>query len=263
VHQFDHLLSIMHRLRSECPWDKEQSLETLRGYLLEEAYECVGAMNEAIQNNQSKNPYAHLIEELGDVLLQVIFQAEILSETTGTSVITEILETLAEKLVRRHPHVFTDHKVADAERALEQWDKIKQSEKKLDPAHKLSFDSIAKSLTAIQRADKIGSRSNRLNFDWKESHEVWDQMISEIEELKSAKTAKEKEHELGDVLFSMVQWARHEKIDSEIALSETNERFLRRFRAMLKIKNITEDEFKILSIEDKENLWKLAKLQES
>lgn len=250
----------MHRLRSECPWDKEQSLETLKSHLLEEAYECVDAMNEAV----SDKSYEHLIEELGDVLLQVAFQAEILSEIKKSNAMEQIIETLNQKLIRRHPHVFGENKVNSAERALEQWDQIKRNERKQESTkNKLSFDSIAKSLTACQRAEKIGSRSNRVGFDWQNSSEVWNQFLSEIDELKSAKSFEEKKHEVGDILFSLIQWARHEKIDAEVSLHETNERFLKRFKSMLEIGNLSEEEFKKISLEEKEKLWKLAKIRES
>lgn len=250
----------MHRLRSECPWDKEQTLETLRAYLLEEAYECAGAMKTAVEHSR----FDELYEELGDVLLQVVFQCEILSEISNSKAIERVIDTLNQKLVRRHPHVFGENKVTTAERALAQWDQIKREENsKKGPASKSSFDSIAKSLTAVQRSEKIGSRSKKLAFDWSNSEEVWSQFLSEVDELKRASSQRDREQELGDVFFSLVQWARHMKIDPEVSLHEANEKFMRRFKKMLELSGTNEDQFKDLSLEQKENLWKRVKALES
>lgn len=251
--EFDELIDVMHRLRSECPWDREQNLKSLRSYLLEEAYECVDALDQV-----EKDGTAPLIEELGDVLLQVVFQSEILSEQLKREVIRDVLKNLVEKLIRRHPHVFGDQKISDPSKALDQWNEIKKKEK--GDQKKSAFSDLPKALTAIQRAQKIGAKSKKLAFDWTSTADVKRQIESEEEELSQAKTLDEKHHELGDVLFSWVQWARHEGIDSEVALHSANTRFLSRFQKMLELKQIDESSFKDLSSEEKESLWKQAKL---
>lgn len=250
----------MHRLRLECPWDREQSLKTLRNYLIEEAYECIGAIDEA---EQSQN-YEHLIEELGDVLLQVVFQAELLTEILGSPSMERIIASLNQKLIRRHPHVFDQTKsqtMKDPEAALSQWDQIKRSEQRRADASstKTVFDEISHSMTSLQRSQKIGARSMRLQFDWQTHKEVWHQVESEMRELAEAGTPQRQEEELGDVFFSLAQWARHSKIDAEVALSGANSRFIRRFKAMLNIGKLDEEEFKNLPPEQKEILWKKAK----
>ena len=252
--EFDELLEIMHRLRRECPWDRDQNLLSLRSYLLEEAYECLEAMSSPDEN--------HHIEELGDLLLQIIFQAEILSEQNpDRPAILKIIQSLKDKLVRRHPHVFEDKKLSQASEVASQWDEIKKSEKKSSNA-KSFLDGISKSLTSLQLAQKLGDKSKKVKFDWNTSDEVWNQLLLEMEELKQAKTQKEKEHELGDVFFSLVQWGRHQNIDAEVILATANSRFQSRFRKMEAEASKSNTPFQDLSLDEKEKLWKKAKLEE-
>lgn len=253
--EFEELLDIMHRLRQECPWDRDQNLLSLRAYLLEEAYECLEAMNSPDEN--------HHIEELGDLLLQIIFQAEILSEQNPNGpAILKVIQTLKDKLIRRHPHVFADKKLSQASEVAGQWDEIKKSEKKSSDQKSL-LDGISKSLTSLQLAQKLGDKSRKVKFDWNTSEEVWKQFLSEIEELKQAKTSSEKEHEIGDVFFSLVQWARHQNIDAEVALATANSRFRSRFQKMEAEASKTKTPFQDLSLEDKEKLWQKAKLEDA
>ncbi|MDB5038195.1 MAG: MazG family protein [Bacteriovoracaceae bacterium] len=254
--EFDELLAIMHKLRLECPWDKEQDLKSLRKYLLEESYECVGAIDEI-----STHGIEPLIEELGDVLLQVVFQAEILSEETKEQTIKIVLDTLKEKLIRRHPHVFGDQKASNSKEVLKRWDEIKKSEKPI-VKDASQLDGITRSHTALQLAQKLGDRSKKIDFDWGKPSEVWKQFESEVEELKKAKTPDEKEHELGDVFFSLVQWARHEKLDAEVVLAKANARFERRFKKMEEFARKKNQNFATLSAPEKEKLWQEAKLSE-
>jgi len=251
---FDEMLAIMHRLRNECPWDKEQNLLSLRAYLLEESYECLEAMNEFIKD-ESKAPL--LIEELGDVLLQVFFQSEILSESLKRPIMKEVLTTLRDKLVRRHPHIFEESKNLSAKAVHAQWDEIKAKEK---PKSRVSLlDGLSKGLSSLQTAQKLGERSSKIQFDWTKPEEVYNHLESELEELKNAKSSKDIEDELGDVLFCLVQWARHKGIDAEVALAGGNLKFQRRFRKMEALSALSLDEFKALTVEDKEKLWEKAK----
>jgi tetrapyrrole methylase family protein/MazG family protein len=247
---FDELLEIMHRLRMECPWDREQTLLTLRPFLIEEAYECLEAMNGA-------DEAAHM-EELGDLLLQIVFQAELLSEQNQSDTISKIIEGLKQKLIRRHPHVFLDSKLTESKDVVQQWDEIKKTEKGILNSDSL-LKGISKSLTSLQLAQKLGERSKKANFDWETSSEVWQQVLREIDELKSAKDAVEKEQEIGDVLFSLVQWCRHEKIDAEVALAGANSRFQSRFKKMEASAAHSGKAFKDIPPTEKEELWALAK----
>jgi tetrapyrrole methylase family protein/MazG family protein len=249
VKEFDELIEIMHRLRKECPWDKEQNLSSLRRYLLEEAYECVAAIDELASTGAEP-----LIEELGDVLLQVLFQSELLTEQTNEPAILAVLNTLKSKLIRRHPHVFGNQEAKNAEAVLKRWDEIKKAEKGGSASGALA--NISRSLTALQLSQKFGERSKKVEFDWPNSKEVWQQVTSEIDELLQAKELDQKEEELGDVLFSLVQWARHEGLDAETALARTNRKFQRRFE---KMEEIGGTEFASLPLEQKEMLWQQAK----
>lgn len=247
--EFNELVAVMHQLRQRCPWDQEQSLESLRTFLIEEAFEVLDAMNEAME---SKN-YKNLIEELGDLLFQVLFQSEILSEEIDDKpVIKTVIQELNDKLIRRHPHVFADASADSATEVLRQWDEIKKTEK--TKSSQSPLDDIASSLTSLQRAAKFGKQSKKLHFDWNDSNEVWQQLQLELKELQAAQSPKEKEEELGDVLFCLAQWARHERIDPEIALASSNAKFKKRFEYILK-----KADLKSLSRDEKEALWNESK----
>lgn len=249
--EFNELVEIMTKLRKECPWDREQSLASLRSYLLEESAEVLEAMEDAITNQQ----YENLIEELGDLLLQILFQSEIISESTKQQEIRKVLINLKDKLIRRHPHVFSDIKLDKADEVLSQWEEIKDKEK--STPKKSLLEDIPKSFTALQRAHKLGKRSKKVGFDWKEPNEVWQKLLLELEELKKAKTPEHEEEELGDVLFCLAQWARHKNIDPEVALRKANTKFERRFQQIESHPN-----FPDLPIETMEELWNKAKADE-
>lgn len=251
--EFEELVRVMHQLRKDCPWDQEQSLESLRSYLIEEAYECLDAMNHYTLDRPE-----HLVEELGDVLLQVVFQAEILSEQHKKDMSREIISKLIEKLKRRHPHIFGDTIAESKEEVLKNWEKIKAEEKGNQQAHS-ALTADESSMTALQLASKLGKQSKKSQFDWDELESVWKQTESEIEELKSADSQLSKEQELGDVLFCICQLARHLKVDPEVALSGSNQRFIRRFRLMEEMSRDQNREFEELSSAEKEEMWKKAK----
>ncbi len=253
MQEFNELLAIMHKLRQECPWDKEQDLLSLRKYLLEEAYECATAMDEVASVGVGP-----LIEELGDVLLQIVFQAELISEMTGSDAVRKVIAGLNEKLIRRHPHVFGDAEADSTSAVLKRWDEIKMAEKSKTPSASL-IDGIAKSLTGLQRAQKFGDRSKKIKFDWSQPEEVWAQFESEVKELREAKTSAEIEHEVGDLFFCLVQYARHRGVDSELALHKANQRFESRFKKMEEIAKREKKEFESYSLTEKEELWLKAK----
>lgn len=243
----EELIKIIEILRSEngCKWDREQTHATLKKNMLEEAYEAV----DAIDNNDMK----HLQEELGDVLLQVVLHSQIAKEEDAFN-IEDVAQKLKDKLIRRHPHVFGNVKVNDTKEILENWEKIKLEEK---PHRTSIMDGISKSQAALMSAQKISKKAIEVGFEWPNIESLWECIHSELNEFKEAKTQEEKEDELGDILFAVVNLARWNKIDAEQALLKANKKFMQRFRKMeeLASKNLEEHSF-----EEWDNLWKSAKM---
>jgi MazG family protein len=249
---FASLLKVMEQLRgpSGCPWDKKQSHSSLIPYLLEETYEVIGAID-------SHNP-KHLSEELGDLLLQIVFHAQIGSEEK-TFEMKEILHTLIEKLVRRHPHVFAEEKVEGAEEAIHRWEKIKASEKK---AKELLLDSIPVELPALLRAYRIGSKVSKLGFDWPNLDGVLRKIEEELKELHQEmgeQNTEAMEEEFGDLLFTIAQAARFLKLNPEEALRKSTLKFQKRFDHMERGLLHDQKDFSDCSPEELERLWEQAK----
>lgn len=252
LNTFESLLQVINDLRGPggCPWDQEQTHTSLTPYAIEEAHELA----EAIESGDD----AHVCEELGDVLLQVVLHAAIAQER-GAFNIYDVIESIILKIVRRHPHVFSDVKVSGSAEVIKNWDEIKTQENKIKPSKHSLFD-MPISLPALQRAHKIGEKTESYRFDWSEPAQVLAQLKAEITELEEAMTKKNTDHirhEIGDVLFSAAQLARHLKSEPETALREANRRFIKRFEKMLTYKPL--DEFKPLSSIEKEKLWAIAK----
>lgn len=221
--KFDHLCAIMARLRAPdgCPWDREQSLDTLKKYLLEETYEVLDAID-------ARDWEGHA-EELGDLLLQPVFQAQIASEE-GHFTIGDALDAITQKLIRRHPHIFGDAEARTADDVKQRWDQIKEEEKRSkghEPAGLLS--SVPRALPALAEAQDIGSKVAKVGFDWPEVEQVYDKLSEEIQEVREAAGAAHREEEIGDLLFVAVNLARHLKVDAEQALRKANAKFRRRF----------------------------------
>ncbi|AGH95120.1 nucleoside triphosphate pyrophosphohydrolase [Pseudobdellovibrio exovorus] len=256
LNTFESLLQVIADLRGPdgCPWDKQQSHQSLARYAIEEVHELVEALESATD--------PHICEELGDVLFQVILHAQLAKERQAFD-ISNVIESIASKIVRRHPHVFSDVKVQDAKEVISNWQEIKKAEKKNKPKKESSFD-IPPSLPALQRAYSIGDKTQKYQFDWSNARQVLQQLRAEIVELEealedaTAEQQKNIEHELGDVLFSAAQVARHLQVDPESALREANRRFIQRFENMVHQKNGLEA-FIATSPEEKEQLWKKAK----
>ncbi|MGB9807368.1 MAG: nucleoside triphosphate pyrophosphohydrolase [Thermosulfidibacteraceae bacterium] len=220
-HPFDRLVWIMKELRAKCPWDRVQTWDSLKPYIIEEAYEVVSAIEE---RNVQK-----LKEELGDLLLQVVFQSEIASESKEFD-IYGVIEFLCEKLIRRHPHVFGDLNVEDKEEVLENWEKIKSSEKK---SRESLLDGVPDSLPALLSAYRLQEKASRVGFDWGDITSVWKKVEEELGELKEAveKGSRDNiEAELGDLLFAIANLARFLDVDPESALRMCNRRFKERFK---------------------------------
>ncbi|MBB5344147.1 nucleoside triphosphate pyrophosphohydrolase [Tunturibacter empetritectus] len=229
-------VAIMARLRAPngCPWDREQTFDSIKRHTLEETYEVFDAIE--------RRAWPDLKDELGDLLLQVLFYAQMASEA-GYFTIQDVAENLNAKLIRRHPHIFGDAEAADSNAVLRNWEQIKQTEKKALKSTQTSqtsmLDEIPRSMPALMEAGKLGSRAAKVGFDWPNSDGLFDKLAEEINELKaelnpsspdSSTTAIEAE--LGDILFTAVNLARHLKVDPESALRATNAKFRRRFAAM-------------------------------
>jgi len=224
VAELARLLDVMARLRRPgdgCPWDLEQTIDTIKPNLIEEAYEALDAM-------ESGNR-AHLTEELGDLLLQIVFQSQIAAQE-GSFNFADVARGISEKLIRRHPHIFGDVQVADSKEVLRNWDAIKKTEKK---ARISALDGVPKHVPPLHRACQLQKRAARVNFDWSDISGVFKKLEEEIGELKDAIARKNRKHvveELGDLLFSVVNVARFVKVDPAYALELTNAKFIRRFQ---------------------------------
>ncbi|MFZ4589979.1 MAG: nucleoside triphosphate pyrophosphohydrolase [Ignavibacteria bacterium] len=243
--KFIEFVNIVKRLRVECPWDKEQTHESLRRCLLEESYEVL----EAIDNNDM----TELRKELGDLMLQVVFHG-IMGEETSSFDLINVLEAETEKLVSRHPHVFGDVKVSDSDEVKINWEKLKQKEGRISV-----LDGVPKELPALFRAYRVQEKAAKVGFDWKDVKPVYDKILEEISELKEnieKSTSQEKiEDEFGDVLFSIVNYARFIKINPEDALRKTIEKFIFRFQ---KIEDFARENKLVLddmTLEEMDEVW--------
>lgn len=247
--QLERLIGIIETLRSEngCPWDREQTHYSLKKNMIEEAYEAVDAIED--------NDMAHLKEELGDVLLQVVLHAQIAKEAKNFD-IEDIAKGLSDKLVHRHPHVFGDAQVGCAQDVVVNWEKLKAEEKK---HRKSAMDGISKAQSALMSAQKISKNAVKKGFEWPSEDSLWECFESEIVEFKQAiknNDVQNAEEELGDMLFATVNLARWHKIDAEQALLKANRKFMQRFRKMEELATKPLEEY---SFEEYDNLWKQAK----
>lgn len=254
LNEFSSLLQLMRDLRGPdgCPWDKEQTHLSLAPYAIEETFEMVEALE--------KQDDTEFCDELGDVLFQVVVHAQLAAERNAFDM-TDVIKAINEKLVRRHPHVFSQVQVSGTDEVIKNWSDIKAKEKagKIKPVF-----SIPKGLPALPTAEKIGSKTEQLKFDWDNARQVLAQLKSEIAELEAEMNRAEQDtesldHEMGDVLFSAAQLARHLNLDAESSLRRTNLRFQKRFNAMLDDCDNNVDQFIALSSQQKEELWKKAK----
>ena len=246
------LAELAARLRAPdgCPWDREQTPVSAAAYLLEEAYEAT----EAIESGTPDEVRG----ELGDLLFQVVFQAQLFAEA-GSFDLTEVIEEVHAKMVRRHPHVFGEAKAADAAEVKQRWSQIKRGERQ--GTGRGLLDSVPQGAPALLRAQRLGSKAAKVGFDWDDAAGVWAKIGEETAELAAARP-EEEQAELGDVLFSWAQWARHRGLGAEAALREANRRFTRRFEAMEAMAARQGVALEDMSPEKREELWAAAKAQE-
>ena len=226
AHAIERLLGIMQRLREPggCPWDQEQTLASLRPYVLEETYEVL----EAIDGGDS----SHHREELGDLLLQIVFQARLRQEE-GTFEFADVADAISDKLVSRHPHVFGDAQVKDASEVLTQWAALKREEKKRKGGGQSALEGVPREMPALARADRLTEKASRVGFDWPDADGARAKVAEELAELDAAVAAgdrREVEHELGDLLFAVANLARKLEVAPEEALRGTVGRFIARFQ---------------------------------
>jgi len=254
-YSWDDLIEIMARLRAGCPWDKEQTHRTLVPYLIEETYEVV----EAIESDDD----AALCDELGDLLLQIVFHSQLGTET-GTFTVADVVDALSNKMVRRHPHVFSDAVIEDVDSQWRSWEALKAKES-TGQKRKSRLEGIPKALGALQRGQRMQEKASRVGFDWPNVDGVLDKLHEELQELAAARREKHDDphvrEELGDVLFTIVNLSRALGIDAETAMREANEKFYRRFafmeeRAAAMGKNLSD-----LTLNELEDLWQQAKTQ--
>ena len=245
----DDLVRIMEILRAPdgCPWDRVQTHQSIRRNMLEEAYEVAEAIDEM--------NYAHMKEELGDVLLQVVFHAS-MANSAGQFDLNDVVDGVCKKLVFRHPHLFGSVEAHDPDGALNAWEAAKQVEKGQQTATD-TLDAVARSLPALMRAEKIQSKAAKAGFDWKDIGPALDKLSEEVEELKKAVAeGSNVEEELGDVLFAAVKVGRFAGKDSELALHGTCEKFIRRFE---KVEQSAPRPMKEMALEELVELWEQAK----
>lgn len=226
--KFKEFVAIVKRLRKECPWDREQTNDSIKHATLEEAHEVI----EAIDNNDDEE----LKKELGDLLLHVVFHS-VIAEGDGKFTLDEVIDSITEKLIRRHPHVFGDVKVTDSENVKKNWEALK-----LQEGRDSVLEGVPENLPALQRAHRLQEKAAKVGFDWEKKSDVWKKVIEEIKEMHEAEKLKnqmanikaefidELESEVGDVFFALVNYARFLGINPENALRKTNRKFIERFK---------------------------------
>lgn len=247
---FDRLLTIMDELRAQCPWDKKQTMETLRPLTIEETYELADAILD--QNLEEVNG------ELGDLLLHIVFYAKIGSEQ-GHFDMTTVLNTICEKLIKRHPHIYSDVVVNDEVEVKQNWEKLKLNEGK-----KSVLQGVPKSLPALVKATRIQEKASGVGFDWETSDQVFEKVEEELLEFKAELKSKNQEaieSEFGDLLFSLINYARFLNVNPENALERTNKKFIKRFQYLEQQAKNQKQKLSEMSLNEMEVLWEEAKKQ--
>ena len=242
----------MARLRAPdgCPWDREQTFDTIKKYTVEETYEVLDAID--------RRDWDGLREELGDFMLQAVFYAQMASEE-GRFALADCLDEINEKLIRRHPHIFGEETAATGGEVVKLWEAIKAKEKKTTDSPKGMLDGIPRAQPALIEAQQISSKAARAGFDWPDIGEVLNKLHEEIDEFRRAESADQREDELGDLLFTIVNLARFAKVDPEQALRRTNAKFRKRFGYVEQQLQARGAQVEGSSLEELETLWQAAK----
>jgi XTP/dITP diphosphohydrolase len=247
---FRHLLEIMDELREKCPWDKEQTFESLRTLTVEETYELADAI--------IKQDISGIRKELGDLLLHIVFYAKIGSETSDFT-IDQVIDALSEKLIYRHPHIFGNNEADTPQAVKEQWEKLKLKEK---GGNRTVLEGVPSGLPAMIKAHRMQDKARGVGFDWEQKEQVWDKVAEELSELKDELAVSDQakaEAEFGDFLFSVINAGRLYNLNPENALEKTNIKFRQRFN-YLEQKTISQGrDLKTMSLEEMNNIWNEAK----
>jgi XTP/dITP diphosphohydrolase len=249
---FDRLLTVMDELRSQCPWDQKQTMETLRPLTIEETYELADAILD--QNTEE------IKGELGDLLLHIVFYSKIGSETNDFD-IADVLNAVCEKLIKRHPHIYGDVKVKNEEEVKQNWEKIKLKEGK-----KSVLEGVPNSLPALVKASRIQDKVAGVGFDWEMPEQVLEKVEEELQEFKTEinqNNTDAMESEFGDVLFSLINYARFLKINPENALERTNKKFVKRFQYLENQAQLKQRTLSSMTLAEMDVLWEEAKSQQS
>ncbi len=245
---FGRLLDIMEELRAKCPWDKKQTIESIRHLTIEEVYELSESI---IDENMDE-----IKKELGDLLLHIVFYSKIASETNSFD-ITDVIESITEKLINRHPHIFSDVVVKDDNEVKQNWEKIKLKE-----GNKTTLSGVPSALPAMIKAYRIQEKARGIGFDWEHPHQVWEKVIEEMNELKHEVENKNKEkteQEFGDFLFSLINYARFIDVNPEDALEKTNKKFIKRFNYIEQKAKESGKSLKNMTLEEMDVFWNQAK----
>ena len=248
---FSRLIDVMNELREKCPWDKKQTIQTLRPMTIEETYELA----EAIEQND----WINLKEELGDLLLHIVFYSRIASEK-GLFTINDVIETLISKLIKRHPHIYGDTKVKDENDVKKNWEKIKIAEGK-----KSILSGIPSSMPPVNKALRIQEKAKQVGFEWNEPEDVFEKIKEELDEFEHARTKQnhqEAEEEFGDILFSLLNYARFLQIDAETALEKTNRKFISRFKKMEAAAEKEGRSLPEMSLQEMDKIWNKIKKED-
>jgi XTP/dITP diphosphohydrolase len=243
--QFDRLLTIMDELREQCPWDKKQTWESLRTLTIEETYELADAI--------SKNESQEVKKELGDVLLHIVFYARIASET-NTFDIGDVIDFLCQKLIVRHPHIYGDVKAETEEEVKKNWEQIKLKE-----GSKSVLSGVPSALPALVKAMRIQEKARAVGFDWDEKQQVWDKVQEEMREFLEETDTQKAEAEFGDLLFSLVNYARFVGINPENALELTNKKFIKRFNYLESQSALDGKKMNEMTLKEMDKYWNEAK----
>ena len=241
-------VSIVRRLRRECPWDRRQTHRSIRNHLIEEAYETVDALD--------RNDLAGLRHELGDLLLHVVMHAT-MAEEAGEFTMKDVVDDISAKLIRRHPHVFGTKRVRSVEEVKRNWERLK-----LDEGRTSVLEGIPRHLPALQRAIRVQQRASKVGFDWKSREQVWDKVREELEEFRHTLkkgTPRRRQEEFGDVLFALVNYARFVKVHPEEALRSTIDTFTTRFRYIERELRAQGKDIHDVGLEEMDRLWEEAK----
>ena len=245
---FERLLNIMDDLRAKCPWDKKQTLNSLRNLTIEETYELSYAI--------MKKDFPNIEEELGDLFLHLVFYSKIAEEKNKFTV-KDVLNSVCDKLINRHPHIYGDTIAETEEEVLKNWEKIKLKEGK-----KSVLEGVPQSMPALNKAFRMQEKTSKVGFEWNTIEQVWDKVEEETEELKEAVLSRNKdeiEKEFGDLFFALINYARFLKIDPEAAIERTNVKFKKRFEYIEKIAKEKNVELNDMSLQEMDDIWNIAK----